>query len=41
MKNRINRSHLKAIVLAAILAAAALAKAQSSAPSTGLSLIHI
>ena len=35
MKNRINRSHLKAIVLAAILAAAALAKAQSTAPSTG------
>ena len=35
MKNRINRSHLKAIVLAAILAAAALAKAQSAAPSTG------
>ena len=35
MKNRINRSHLKAIVMAVILAAAALAKAQSAAPSTG------
>ena len=35
MKNRINRSHLKAIVLAATLAAVALAKAQPAAPSTG------
>ena len=35
MKNRINRSHLKAIVMAVILAAAALAKAQPATPTTG------